>query len=520
MLNSIQSNILRTTLLLSLCLFGKAQAADPTLPAVDGPFEPTVESLQGYECPEWFRDAKFGIYVHWGVYSVPERGEWYAREMYMEGHDVYNHHEATYGHPSEFGYHQFIPMWKAEHFDPDAWLRLFKEAGAKYFTPCAIHHDGFALWDSDYSPFNAADMGPKKDLLGLMREATLKHGLRFGVTTHCARTISWMQTCYGADKGGPRAGVPYVTQDPAFNDLYTLPYYDANRADTENAPVWWKEFWLLRMRELIDNYRPDFVYLDSAVPFAGSDEGRTGLRLFAYFYNRNMAWHDGRAEGVLTHKGDKGEKRAPYWDGIATLDKERNMSGNIRSRAWQTDDSIGPWGYNATKGYKDANAVIDKMIDTVSKNGNYLLNVPPKADGTLDDATVSLLKEVGGWFRLNGEGIYATRPWKVFGEGPNTKMSGRANVSPYTAENIRFTQSKDGQVLYAVQMGWPGAGQALTLSSLGTDGPGSGLSVADVTMLGCSEDIAWQQTDEGVRISAPSKAPDELAVIYRIALGE
>ena len=191
-----------------------------------------------------------------------------------------------------------------------------------------------------------------------------------------------MQPCHGADKAGPLKGVPYLSGDPQLADLYLPPYYDDNRADTLEAPTWWKEFWLLKQKELIDNYEPDYLYLDSAVPFAGSDRGRTGVRLFAYFYKRNMARHGGRLEGVLTHKGDKGPLRAPYFPDVATLDIEQGKSGHIRPQLWQTDDSIGPWGYNRDVGYKDSNVVVDKLIDVVSKNGNLLLNVPPRADGT------------------------------------------------------------------------------------------------------------------------------------------
>lgn len=482
----------------------------------DEAFEPNIESLERYECPEWFRDAKFGIYVHWGVYSVPERGEWYAREMYEEGGPVYEHHVKTWGHPSQFGYHDFIPMWRAENFDADQWLALFKQAGARYFTPCAMHHDGFYLGKTKLNPFNAVEMGPQRDLLGEMREATLKHGLRFGVTTHSDRAISWMQPAHGADTQGPLAGVPYIDNDPQYHDLYLLKYYDGNRADTEDAPTFWKQYWLLRMKEMIDDYRPDFVYLDSAVPFAGSDRGRTGLELLAYFYNANTSWHDGRLEGVLTHKGDKGPKRAPYFPDIATLDIERGMSGEIREQPWQTDDSIGAWGYNTTVPYKDANAVIDKMIDTVSKNGNYLLNVPPKADGSLDEETVALLQRVGQWFEINGEAIYGTRPWKAFGEGPNTRMGSRANRSPYTAANIRFTQSQDGDTIYAIQMAGPSENEAVVLTSFAVDGPGAGVRVTAVSLVGSSDEVDWAREEKGLHITPPAEVPDELAVVYRI----
>ncbi len=483
-------------------------------------FNPTLESLQQYECPEWFRDAKFGIYVHWGVYSVAERGEWYAREMYMEGHDVYQYHRENYGHPSEFGYKDLIPLWKAENFDPDSWLALFKKAGAKYFTPCAVHHDGFELWNSKFTPYNSVNMGPKKDLLGMMKTSAEKFGLRFGVTTHMARSISWMQTSHRSDTTGPYKGVPYDGNDPTYQDLYHIPYNDDNRADTENPPIMWRQYWLLRMKDLVQNYQPDFIYLDSAVPFAGEDKGQTGFDFFSWYYNQNQQWHNGKLEGMITHKGDKGPKRAPFFEEVATLDIERGKSKHIREEPWQTDDSIGPWGYNKTKDYKDANAVIDKMIDIVSKNGNLLLNVPPKADGTLDEETVQILKDIGEWFAINGKGIYETRPWKVFGEGPDTRMGSRDNVSPYSDKNIRFTQSKDHQTIYAILLGWPGAKKNVLLTSFADNGPGRNLEIEEIKILGNEKPIKFKHSQKGLILTTPTNPPNEMAIIFEMKLKE
>ncbi len=481
-------------------------------------FQPTVESLQQYECPEWFRDAKFGIYVHWGVYSVAERGEWYGREMYMEGHDVYKYHLEKYGHPSEFGYKDLIPMWKAEKFNPDAWLALFKEAGAKYFTPCAVHHDGFDLWNSKYTPYNAVNMGPKKDLIGMMRASSKKYGLRFGVTTHVGRSISWMQTSHRSDSTGVYRGIPYDGNNPEFQEFYHIPYADESRADTKNPPLMWRYYWLLRMKDLAENYQPDFIYLDSAVPFAGEDKGKTGMEFFAWYYNLNKSWHQGSMEGVITHKSDKGPERAPYFEGIATLDIERGKSRTIREEPWQTDDTIGPWGYNSTAEYKDANAVIDKMIDIVSKNGNMLFNVPPKADGTFDEATVKVLKQIGEWFAINGEGIYATRPWEIFGEGPETKMGSRDNRSPYTDRNIRYTRSKDGKTIYAILMGCPSPKSTISLKSFGKDGPGTDYKIKKITLLGQDKKITFKHDEQGVSFKSPTSFPNELALIFKLTV--
>ena len=474
-------------------------AEDTNLPEQ---FEPTVESLRHYQTAEWFRDAKFGIYVHWGVYSVAERGEWYAREMYEEGSPTYQYHVEKYGHPSKFGYKDLIPLWNAEKFDADAWLALFKEAGDRYFTPCAIHHDGFSLGRSNLTPYNAANMGPKRDLLEEMHAATLKAGLRWGFTTHFDRTLSWIQTSHGADKKGPLADVPYDGNDPKYQDLYMPKYYDNNRADTENPPVMWREYCLLRHRELIELYKPDFYYFDSAVPFAGDDRGRTGLQIFAEFYNANIAHHNGRLEGVIAYKGDKGPNRAPYFAGIATLDIERGRSNKTLADPWQTDDSIGPWGYNSTVRYKNADAVVDKLIDIVSKNGNLLLNVPPKADGTFDDATVALLKRIGKWLNVNGEAIYATRPWTVFGEGPEPRMGDRDTTSAYTAGNFRFTTSKDGKTVYVIQMAAPRIGEKFSVATFGKGRVGGSLSIEAIKLVGSDAVIEWSRTDAGLEITA------------------
>ena len=490
-------------------------------------FQPTVKSLQQYEVPEWFRDAKFGIYVHWGVYSVAEMGEWYGRNMYEEGSSTYAQHLATYGHPSKFGYKDLIPLWQAEHFDPEAWLDLFAQAGARYFAPCAVHHDGFCLWDTAYTPYNAVNMGPHQDLIGRLRAATVQHGLRFGVTTHFDRTLSWMQLSHGSDTKGPLQGVPYDGRDPRYQDLYMLGYFDHNLADTVNPPVIWREYWRSRIQELMTKYQPDLVYLDSAVPFAGEDNGRTGLQVFAHYYNENQQWHAGRPEGVITYKGDDrmgdGKSAAaewaaatPFFPGIGIMDIERGKAEGILAAPWQTDDSIGPWGYRRGAQYKDANTVIHKLVDIVSKNGNLLLNVPPRADGTFDEPTVNLLRDVGAWLKLNGEAIYATRPWMVFGEGPVVNQSARANRSAYTASNIRFTRSKDGKMIYAILLGWPGAETNVLLKTFARDQPGAAVRVKTVHLLGSALPVVWSQDAAGLHLQTPAQAPSSIAISYRI----
>lgn len=485
-------------------------------------FEGTIESLQQYEAPEWFRDAKLGIYLHWGAYSVVERGEWYPRYMYVEGRPEYEHHLEHYGHPSEFGYKDIIPLWKAENFDPDKLVKLFKWAGAKYFTPVAVHHDNFDLWDSKHHEWNAVDKGPKKDIIGLWREAALANGLRFGVTTHLSRSYSWLNTSKGADTEGPMAGVPYDGNDPAYASLYHEPHDDTHPRAAMNPPKSWRDHWALRMKDLIDNYEPDLFYFDSAVPFRGDDEGQTGMDVIAHLYNTSISNHDGRLEAVMAIK--ERPWQGLYADGIATLDYERGKASHILDEPWQTDDSIGPWGYRSGKWvdtygrslevkYMDTNMVIDKFIDIISKNGNMLLNVPIRADGTLDEKTTTVLEGMGDWFAVNGEAVYGSRPWYMFGEGKVNEIDHRATRSPYTAKDIRFTTNNG--YLYAFVLDWPGAGKQVTIQNI-TAMNTRVEPVTSVSMLGADDSLEWQQTGDGLVITMPDDKPSEHAHVLKI----
>jgi len=465
------------------------------MPATPKRFQPTVPSLLDHECPEWFRDAKFGIYLHWGVYSVAERAEWYARNMYVEGSADYVHHLETYGHPSRFGYKDFIPLWKAENWDPDRLVGLFKQAGARYFTPCAVHHDNFDLWNSRHHKWNSVNMGPKKDIVGMWREATLKHGLRFGVTTHLERTWSWFAVSQGADRSGPMKGVPYDGNDPEYRDFYLEPHEDWDLRHPRNAPESWRRHWADRIKDLIDNYHPDHLYFDGGVPFLGDDNAQTGLEVIAYLYNHSLETHDGKPEAVMCVKDVK--EHSIYIDGVCTLDFEGHGSDKPLPRPWQTDTSIGPWGYRAGASYRPAGTIIHQLVDIVSKNGNMLLNVPPKADGTLDDETESILAEIGRWLEVNGEAIYETRPWLTCGE-----------------ENVRFTRKADA--VYVILLDWPGAGTHRVPQLGEKDGVGR---VASVSLLGHDGEIRWGQdaTNRGeLRVVLPEIAPCEHAQVLRV----
>jgi alpha-L-fucosidase len=454
-------------------------------------FQPTIKSLQQYTCPEWFRDAKFGIYLHWGVYSLGQQECWFPRLMYNEGYNEYKYMQEKYGPQSKFGYKDLIPLWKAEKFDPDQLVKLFKRAGAKYITPVAVHHDNFDLWDSRYNKWNSVNMGPKKDITGMWREAVLKNGLRFGVTTHLAWSYSWFGVNKGADTQGEYKGIPYDGNDPKYWDFYHEPNGERGFYPI-NPTAKWRYEWALRTMDLIDKYHPDLLYFDGAIPFNGVDQSRTGMEVISYYYNQNSQWHDGKLEGVMTLK--KGADGV-YVDGVATLDFERGKSDVALPDPWQTDDSIGPWAYLKGAKYKSVNEIVNKLVDIVSKNGNYLLNVPPRADGTLDDETIAILEGIGKWMDINGEAIYGTRPWVLAEEG-----------------KFRFT--KKGEILYAICLDLPENETTAIVPCLAKDENVG--KISSVSLLGYKQPISWKQTNKGLQLTIPKEKPSKNALSFKI----
>jgi len=465
------------------------------------PFEPTWESLENYSCPEWFRDAKLGIYVHWGVYSVPARGCWYGRRMYEEDRPEYRSHIEKWGHPSEFGYKEFIPLWKAESFDPDAWLGLFKEAGARYFPPCASHHDGFDLWDSPH-PFNAVNMGPQKNLLKMMMEATLRHGLRWGFTTHLARNYNFFQPVYGADSRGLKLGIPYIADSAENRAFYHPSHGDVNPKYPRNPSEAWKASWSSRLFDLIDRFQPDLLYFDGAVPF-DVDDGLTGRRVLAHYYNSGLQRHGGDRQVVMTIKTAR-NGHGIYHDGIATLDLERHKLDSLRPDPWQTDDTIGVRYWSTVEGmeYRPVDDLIDHFVDIVSKNGNLLLNVPPRADGTFDEDTIRILREIGAWNRQNGEAIFDTRPWIEFGEG-----------------DVRFTRSKDGTKLYLIFLIWPEDGRAV-IESLSTQRHVFDGDIRGIRLLGSDKPVGFHREESGLHLTLPEPVNANAAAIEIVLDGK
>ena len=482
------------------------------LSAATEPFDNSWESLESYECPEWFRDAKLGIFICWNLHSLQGVDDWYARNMYIEGSRTYKHHVETYGHPWQFGFKDFVGMWKAENFDPDDLVRRFKAAGAKYIVPIATYHDNFDCWDSAHHKWNSVNMGPKKDIVGLWRKATRKHGLRFGVTTHLARSWSWFQIAHGADKEGPMKGVPYDGADAEYHDFYHPTHGDTSLKYPDAAGQEWKDQWLARIKDLCEQHKPDLLYFDGGFPFA-DDDGLTGRKAAAWYYSRNTEWHGGKLEAVLNVKKWR-SGHGPFREGTCVRDMEKGLLDGIQKHPWQNDTTISSWFYQPNHKVRSVNSVVDMLIDIVSKNGNLLLNVPPRPDGTLDEPSKRLLDELGRWMKINGEAIYATRPWRLFGEGPTAVSSGAFGDHKLGlgAGDIRFTSSRDDTILYAILMDWPG--EQVRIKSLKRPYPSE---IKTITMLGVDRPLEWTfDSKEGVTIKMPDAKPCEHAYVLRI----
>ena len=471
----------------------------------EGRFQPTVKSLKGYQCPTWFRDAKFGIWSHWGPQAVPMQDGWYARNMYQEGSDAYKYHLAHYGHPAVFGFKDIVQLWHAEKFDPDHLMKLFVEAGAKYFVAQGVHHDNFDNWDSTYHEWNSINYGPHKDIVGLWQAAALKAGVRFGISEHLARSYSWMNLSHGADQDGPFKGVPYDGRNPQYVGLYYPPNDETTMEYPLHPPDWVTRDWFYRMKDLEDKFHPDLLYSDGALPF--DDVGRTFL---ADYYNANMKWNGGQLEAVYNIKDLA--RHGEYIEGACVQDLERSKLDKIKPEPWQTDTSTGPWFYNPGGQYS-ATQTIHELVDIVSKNGNLLLNIPQKPDGSLDAAAEQMLVEMGDWMRINGEAIFGTRPWTIFGEGPSSlKKSHFDEATANTASDLRFTCK--GTDLYVTVLGLPK--KEVVIRSLSSDSPLVQGKISRVSLLGYSGDLQTERTARGLVIPLPELALKS-ALCFRIA---
>ena len=520
-------------------------AAEPVAP---GKFQPTWDSLHQYRMPEWFRDAKFGIWAHWGPQCEPAMGDWYARHLYFEngplwGQNVTAFHRRTYGHPSQAGFKDVIHRWKAENWDPEKLVALYQRAGARYFFALANHHDNLDLWDSKYQPWNSVRVGPGQDLVAGWAKAARANGLKFGVSVHAAHAWSWYEPAQGADKKGPFAGVPYdgklTTADgkgtwwegldpqdlyeqrhapaPIFEDPAQIHRrWDWGNGITPPDQAYCEKFYN-RTVDLINRYQPDLIYFDdTALPLWPVSDA--GLKIAAHFYNSNNRWHGD--DGVMFNKIlDTEQRRCMAWD------IERGTGSAIEPQPFQTDTCLGNWHYEQKirdeHGYKSAATVVRTLVDVVSKNGNLLLSIPLRGDGTPDDDEIAILEGIAAWMQINQECIHGTRPWKVLGEGPQMATAAplqgqgfnEGKGKPFTSEDVRFTTK--GDVLYAIVMAAPTG--PVRIKSLGTAAKLRPGPIGKVRLLGSQETLRWRQTSEALEIDLPAAPLNEIANVFAIS---
>ncbi len=470
--------------------------------AEDFRYQPDWDSIRSrYEVPAWFRDAKFGIFIHWGPYAVPAyMSEKYPPGIYdpnwnKGGMNAYAYHRKHYGDPSEFGYKDFIPMFKAERFDAAAWARLFKDAGARYVVPVAEHHDGFAMYHSHHTRWNVVDMGPKKDTLRLLADACRAEGLKFGASSHFALNRIYYRT----------DDPDWDTNDPQYADLYWKPVDKDSPPEPEFLDLWWR-----RTTEIIDQYEPDLLWFDYGLDKPGWEP--VHKRILAYYYNKGLDW------GKEVVFQDKNMRHESFPEDLIVLDIERGRMADINPRPWQTDTSVGKisWGYIENEDYKSSDYLVDELIDIVSKNGCLLLNIGPKADGTIPDEAQAILRDIGAWLRVNGEAVYGTRPWKIFGEGPTKVATGHHSEKENTdhvSADIRFTTRDD--VLYAIALAWPKDGR-FNIRSLARGNPHESRPVKAVEFISGRSPVRWKQTADGLALSVEGKPPCEAAYVFRI----
>jgi alpha-L-fucosidase len=542
---------MRTRLLLIIVIccqnlfFGQSNYLSPVRagnePLAEGKFEATWQSLQQYKTPEWFRNAKFGIWAHWGPQCQPEQGDWYARGMYDEGSDQYNWHVAHYGHPSKAGFKEVINDWKAQNWDPAKLVALYKRAGAQYFFALANHHDNFDLWNSKYQSWNSVRVGPKKDILAAWAKAARDNNLPFGLSVHAAHAWTWMETSQRSDKKGDLAGVPYDGKlkkedgkgtwweglDP--QELYAQNHLLSEGSEkTSNIHRQWTwengatvpsqdycDKFYNRTVDMINQFHPDLLYFDdTSLPLYPVSDA--GLKIAAHYYNSNMKLHNGKLEAILFGKVlTSDQKKCMVWD------VERGAPDTIQELPWQTCTCIGDWHYRRSiyenNGYRSAKSVIHMLIDVVSKNGNLLLNVPVRGDGTIDDKELAVIEGITAWMDINKESIFGTRPWKIFGEGPSAETSNPIHAQGFNEGKMKFSEkdirfNQKDKIIYVSVLGVPS--QDIIIKSLGKSK--ADCSIKRIEILGSKEKVVWKQSDDALSIQKPKTIPNDIALVIKI----
>lgn len=538
----MRTTIVAVSMMLSVCALAHADSivkiSEADEPMMTGKYSADWESLKQYEVPEWFRNAKFGIWAHWGPQCVEGSGDWMARGLYEEGSEAYKHHVANYGHPTEFGFKDILPLFKAEKWNPDSLVALYKSIGARYFFVLGNHHDNYDLWDSKYQPWNSKNIGPKRDILAEWAAAARKYGLPFGVSLHADHAWTWYETSQRYDRHGSKRGEPYdgcLTKEDGKGKWWEG--LDPQQLYAQNHPLskgswagmldgqWdWKngaaipsaEFctnFYNRTLDVINRYNPDLLYFDTTgVPLYPVSDA--GLKIAAHFYNHNMATHAGRNEAVMFGKILTDEqKEALVWD------VERGAPNAKLPLPWQSCSCIGGWHYNTSiyekDRYKSAETVVRLLADIVSKNGNLLLNIPLRGDGTFDEKEEAIVYGIGRWMKINGEAIYDTRPWDKFGEGPvadsdiplNAQGFNEGSYSKMTSDEIRFT--KKGKTLYSLVLAWPENNEVKIKSLVGSG------KLRRVELLGYGK-VAFSQTKDGLKVSLPANHDYKTVPVLKI----
>ncbi len=522
-------------LLTAFSMSANAQKAD--VPVETGAFGNDWESLSAWECPEWFKDAKFGIWAHWGPQCQAEAGDWYARFMYYEGSGQYNYHVSHFGNPSTFGLKELCNAWKADQWDPQELVSLYKSVGARYFMALGNHHDNFDLWDSPYQEWNSVNVGPKKDLAKGWSDACKAEGLPLGISIHASHAWTWLEPSQKYDGNLTKAdgiGQWWEGLDPqelyAQNHTHSTGWENSgtihsqwdwgNGASQPSAA--YKQKFQNRVLQMVNDYNPDMIYFDdTAMPFYGCDD-QIGKNILQHYYNHSAAQHDGTPQVVVTGKQLTAEQK-----GYMMWDVERGIPDRPQDTYWQTCTCIGQWHYDQgvynNNGYKSGATVVRMLIDVVSKNGNLLLSIPVRGNGTIDDKERKVLADIKAWMDINSESIYGTRPWKTFGEGPLAEAANPMNAQgfnegqAYSAQDVRYVE-KDG-VVYATIMAWPEAGE-FTFKAFGLTASSYSGDVDKVELLGSNDAIAFEQDFQGLTVIIPSAKPNGIAPVFRITFKE